>query len=180
MYFEPRHILLVKLPPPILACCNCFISYSSTSGLNNLLAAYEDKSAEAVCTFAYSSGDSRDPILLFKGTTLVGCSSIPPPLYSFVCTHLHTCTILYCTRGDILNINDVWEDSRGKRHTQILYMLFKYILYIMYALLIVPTPVILQCIYIISLSRERLFLLVGLTILDGTQYFNLMGLRKRK
>lgn len=47
----------------------------SVIGLNNLLAAYEDKSAEAVCTFAYGSGNARDPILLFKGITPVRYST---------------------------------------------------------------------------------------------------------
>jgi Ham1 family len=38
-------------------------------GLNNLLAAYEDKSAEAVCTFAFSHGPGKEP-LIFQGRTL--------------------------------------------------------------------------------------------------------------
>ncbi|KAI9796164.1 MAG: nucleoside triphosphate pyrophosphohydrolase ham1 [Candelina submexicana] len=38
-------------------------------GLNNLLMAYEDKSAQAVCTFAYSEGPGHEPIL-FEGRTL--------------------------------------------------------------------------------------------------------------
>lgn len=38
------------------------------AGLNNLLAAYEDKSAKAVCTFAYSAGPGHEPIL-FQGIT---------------------------------------------------------------------------------------------------------------
>ncbi|KAI9677565.1 MAG: nucleoside triphosphate pyrophosphohydrolase ham1 [Caeruleum heppii] len=37
-------------------------------GLNNLLAAYDDKSAEAVCTFAYSAGPGHEPII-FQGRT---------------------------------------------------------------------------------------------------------------
>ncbi|KAK0720475.1 putative inosine triphosphate pyrophosphatase [Lasiosphaeris hirsuta] len=37
-------------------------------GLNKLLAAYEDKSAKAVCTFAYSPGPGHEPIL-FQGIT---------------------------------------------------------------------------------------------------------------
>ncbi len=60
-------------------------------GLNNILSAYEDKSAEAVCTFAYSDGkhpstndsdqdeghdvkdvNNDDSIVLFQGRTLVG------------------------------------------------------------------------------------------------------------
>ena len=71
--------------------CNCFISNSFMSGLNNLLAAYEDKSAEAVCTFAYGSGDPKDSILLFKGVTPVRGVIIPPPpppcAPVFPCTH---------------------------------------------------------------------------------------------
>jgi inosine triphosphate pyrophosphatase len=39
-------------------------------GLNNLLAAYTDKSAEAVCTFAYSEGPGFEPIV-FQGRTSV-------------------------------------------------------------------------------------------------------------
>jgi len=39
-------------------------------GLNNLLAAYTDKSAEAVCTFAYSEGPGFQPII-FQGRTSV-------------------------------------------------------------------------------------------------------------
>lgn len=39
-------------------------------GLNNLLAAYEDKSAKAVCTFAFSKGPEHEPIL-FQGITNV-------------------------------------------------------------------------------------------------------------
>jgi inosine triphosphate pyrophosphatase len=37
-------------------------------GLNNLLAAYEDKSAYAQCTFAYSSGPGAEPVV-FDGRT---------------------------------------------------------------------------------------------------------------
>ncbi|KAK3903333.1 inosine triphosphate pyrophosphatase-like protein, partial [Staphylotrichum tortipilum] len=37
-------------------------------GLNNLLAAYPDKSAKAVCTFGYSAGPGHEPIL-FQGVT---------------------------------------------------------------------------------------------------------------
>lgn len=38
------------------------------TGLNNLLAAYEDKSAKAVCTFGFSQGPGHEPIL-FQGIT---------------------------------------------------------------------------------------------------------------
>ena len=38
-------------------------------GLYKLLHGYEDKSAYAICTFAYSSGKEGDDIKLFKGIT---------------------------------------------------------------------------------------------------------------
>ncbi|TGZ83956.1 putative ham1 family protein [Ascodesmis nigricans] len=37
-------------------------------GLNNMLAAYEDKSAQAVCTFGYCKGPG-EPAILFEGRT---------------------------------------------------------------------------------------------------------------
>ena len=37
-------------------------------GLVNMLAAYEDKTAQAVCTFAYCHGPGKEPIL-FQGRT---------------------------------------------------------------------------------------------------------------
>ena len=37
-------------------------------GLNNLLVAYEDKSAQAVATFGFSRGPGHEPIL-FQGRT---------------------------------------------------------------------------------------------------------------
>ncbi|KAI9790380.1 MAG: nucleoside triphosphate pyrophosphohydrolase ham1 [Peltula sp. TS41687] len=45
-----------------------FLKAIGTEGLNNLLAAYEDKSAQAVCTFAFSEGPGHDPII-FQGRT---------------------------------------------------------------------------------------------------------------
>ena len=41
------------------------------AGLHRLLTGWEDKSAYALCTFAYSSGDPDDKVLLFRGKTLV-------------------------------------------------------------------------------------------------------------
>lgn len=38
------------------------------TGLNNLLAAYDDKGAKAVCTFGFSQGPGHEPIL-FQGIT---------------------------------------------------------------------------------------------------------------
>jgi inosine triphosphate pyrophosphatase len=46
-----------------------FLTTLGHTGLNNLLAAYADKSAEAICTFAYSAGPGEEP-LLFQGKTL--------------------------------------------------------------------------------------------------------------
>jgi len=45
-----------------------FLKSIGYDGLNNLLAAYDDKSAKAVCTFAYSPGPGHEPIL-FQGIT---------------------------------------------------------------------------------------------------------------
>ena len=38
------------------------------TGLNKLLAGFADKSAHAICTFAYSAGAGQ-PVLLFEGRT---------------------------------------------------------------------------------------------------------------
>jgi inosine triphosphate pyrophosphatase len=51
------------LPGPYI---KWFMSRVGHQGLNNMLAAYEDKSAEAVCTFGYSPGRGQEPIL-FQG-----------------------------------------------------------------------------------------------------------------
>lgn len=45
-----------------------FLKAIGNEGLVNLLAAYEDKSAQAVCTFAYSEGPGHEPIF-FQGRT---------------------------------------------------------------------------------------------------------------
>jgi inosine triphosphate pyrophosphatase len=46
-------------------------SYGSL-GLNKLLAAYEDKSAYALCTFSFTWGPDQEP-LTFEGRTEVRC-----------------------------------------------------------------------------------------------------------
>ena len=51
-----------------------FLQALGHEGLNNLLVAYEDKSAQAICTFAYSSGPSCEPII-FEGRVSVSCKS---------------------------------------------------------------------------------------------------------
>ncbi|PNY29848.1 Inosine triphosphate pyrophosphatase [Tolypocladium capitatum] len=43
-----------------------FFEKLGLEGLNNLLAAYPDKSAQAVCTFAYCEGPGHEPII-FQG-----------------------------------------------------------------------------------------------------------------
>lgn len=48
------------------------------AGLYQLLAGFEDKSAYALCTFALSTGDPSQPVLLFRGKTPVS-------------THLNSC-----------------------------------------------------------------------------------------
>ncbi|KAK1835824.1 hypothetical protein QBC39DRAFT_339703 [Podospora conica] len=53
------------LPGPYI---KWFLKSIGHAGLNNLLAAYDDKSAKAVCTFAYSPGPGHEPVL-FQGIT---------------------------------------------------------------------------------------------------------------
>lgn len=53
------------LPGPYI---KWFMKDIGHAGLNNLLAAYEDKSAKAVCTFGFSQGPGHEPIL-FQGIT---------------------------------------------------------------------------------------------------------------
>lgn len=45
-----------------------FLKELGHEGLNNMLAAYEDKSAQAVCTFAFCKGPGKEAIL-FEGRT---------------------------------------------------------------------------------------------------------------
>ncbi|KAG7177730.1 inosine triphosphate pyrophosphatase-like [Homarus americanus] len=54
------------LPGPYI---KWFLEKLKPGGLHKLLAGFEDKSAEAVCTFAFSSGDPKDEVLLFQGRT---------------------------------------------------------------------------------------------------------------
>ncbi|RVX69513.1 Inosine triphosphate pyrophosphatase [Exophiala mesophila] len=56
---------LKGLPGPYI---KYFLQALGHEGLNNLLAAYEDKTAFAVCTFAYSAGPGHEP-LIFQGRT---------------------------------------------------------------------------------------------------------------
>ncbi|CAI2187205.1 2620_t:CDS:2 [Funneliformis geosporum] len=56
---------LKGLPGPYI---KWFLDKLGHDGLNKLLAGFEDKSAYALCTFAYSSGPDSEPIL-FEGRT---------------------------------------------------------------------------------------------------------------
>lgn len=56
---------LNELPGPYI---KDFLSNIGHEGLNKLLAAYPDKSATALCTFAYCASPDSDPVL-FEGRT---------------------------------------------------------------------------------------------------------------
>ncbi|KAF7941403.1 hypothetical protein EAE99_001040 [Botrytis elliptica] len=56
---------LKELPGPYI---KWFMDKLGHDGLNNMLAGFSDKSAQAVCTFAYSEGPSHEPII-FQGRT---------------------------------------------------------------------------------------------------------------
>ncbi|KAH8702640.1 non-canonical purine NTP pyrophosphatase, rdgB/HAM1 family [Talaromyces proteolyticus] len=57
---------LKGLPGPYI---KWFLQSIGLEGLNKMLDPYEDRSAEAVCTFAFSSGPGEEPII-FQGRTL--------------------------------------------------------------------------------------------------------------
>ena len=67
MYHLP---LSCEAPLSDLSCSKWFLQAIGHAGLNNLLASYEDKSAQAVCTFAYSEGPGHEP-LIFEGRVTV-------------------------------------------------------------------------------------------------------------
>lgn len=54
------------LPGPYI---KWFLQKLKPEGLHQLLAGFEDKSAYALCTFALSTGDPSQPVLLFRGQT---------------------------------------------------------------------------------------------------------------
>ncbi|CAJ0766463.1 13957_t:CDS:2, partial [Entrophospora sp. SA101] len=56
---------LEGLPGPYI---KWFLEKLGHDGLNKMLSGFEDKSAYALCTFAYSSGQNDEPIL-FEGRT---------------------------------------------------------------------------------------------------------------
>ena len=57
---------LKGLPGPYI---KWFLDKLGHDGLNKLLAGFEDKSAYALCTFAFHSGKKEDDIVLFRGRT---------------------------------------------------------------------------------------------------------------
>lgn len=63
---HPQNCCVPNIDPSPLS--KWFLKSIGHNGLNNLLAAYPDKSAKAVCTFAYSPGPGHEPIL-FQGIT---------------------------------------------------------------------------------------------------------------
>lgn len=46
-------------------------------GLNKMLAGFEDKSAQAVCTFAYSAGPGHEPVIFQGRTDVYSPSTLP-------------------------------------------------------------------------------------------------------
>lgn len=57
---------LKGLPGPYI---KWFLDKLGPEGLYQMLHGWEDKTAEAVCTFAYCSGEPEAPIILFQGRT---------------------------------------------------------------------------------------------------------------
>ncbi|KAK9869438.1 hypothetical protein WA026_003193 [Henosepilachna vigintioctopunctata] len=57
---------LKGLPGPYI---KWFLGNLGPEGLYKLLAGFEDKSAQAICTFAYHSGVKDEEVVLFKGIT---------------------------------------------------------------------------------------------------------------
>lgn len=78
------------------------------TGLNNLLAAYEDKSAQAVCTFAYSAGPGHEPIL-FQGITdgKIVPARGPGDFGRFA--YSYCAAVLEGLGGGVATPRDVWE-----------------------------------------------------------------------
>ncbi|CAH1099621.1 unnamed protein product [Psylliodes chrysocephalus] len=57
---------LKGLPGPYI---KWFLEKLGPEGLHQMLHGFEDKSAEAVCTFAYHPGSDSDDVILFQGIT---------------------------------------------------------------------------------------------------------------
>ncbi len=78
----------------LTGCRKWFLKELGPEGLTNMLAAYKDKSGQAVCTFAYCEGPGQE-VLVFDGRTDV----IPLPReHKYECLHL--CRERLCRRED--------------------------------------------------------------------------------
>ncbi|EDO44293.1 predicted protein [Nematostella vectensis] len=83
---EKCKIAAIKIAGPVIVedTCLCFNAFGGLpgpyikwflkklgpEGLHRMLTGWEDKTAYALCTFAYSSGKPDDPVLLFRGKTM--------------------------------------------------------------------------------------------------------------
>ncbi|XVF65072.1 hypothetical protein PTKIN_Ptkin09bG0217400 [Pterospermum kingtungense] len=67
---EKARLAAIQVNGPVLVedTCLCFNALKGLPGLNNLLMAYEDKSAYALCAFSFSLGPDAEPIT-FLGKT---------------------------------------------------------------------------------------------------------------
>ncbi|KAF1899505.1 hypothetical protein Lal_00019633 [Lupinus albus] len=67
---EKARLAAAQVNGPVLVedTCLCFNSLKGLPGLNNLLMAYEDKSAYALCVFSFAVGPDSEPIT-FSGKT---------------------------------------------------------------------------------------------------------------
>ncbi|KAH1229096.1 Inosine triphosphate pyrophosphatase [Glycine max] len=67
---EKARMAAVQVNGPVLVedTCLCFNALKGLPGLNNLLMAYDDKSAYALCVFSFAAGSNSEPIT-FSGKT---------------------------------------------------------------------------------------------------------------
>ncbi|RDX60641.1 Inosine triphosphate pyrophosphatase, partial [Mucuna pruriens] len=74
---EKARMAALQVNGPVLVedTCLCFNALKGLPGLNNLLMAYDDKSAYALCVFSFAAGPDSEPIT-FSGKTL---GKIVPP-----------------------------------------------------------------------------------------------------
>ncbi|KAJ8448071.1 hypothetical protein Cgig2_031795 [Carnegiea gigantea] len=74
---EKARLAAIQVNGPVLVedACLCFTALKGLPGLNNLLMAYEDKSAYTLCVFSLALGPNADPIT-FVGKTM---GKIVPP-----------------------------------------------------------------------------------------------------
>lgn len=65
----------LKEPPDTRLCSKWFMLALGPHDLHKMLAGFDDKSAEAVCTFAYSEGPGHEPIIFQGRTAVSACQS---------------------------------------------------------------------------------------------------------